>query len=103
MKKTVAVFLVTLGLAAASGIAAARDHVSIGLSFGVPAPVYVAPPPYYYAPPAFYAPPAVYYEATTNSSWALSGAIGSVVLLLVILFLIAMNLVVRRFAPWAGL
>jgi putative spermidine/putrescine transport system permease protein len=47
--------------------------------------------------------PAIFYEATTNASWALSGAIGSLVLLSVILFLLIMNLIVRRFAPWAGL
>lgn len=47
--------------------------------------------------------PAVYYEATTNARWALSGAMGSLVLLLVILFLLTMNMVARRFAPWAGL
>lgn len=47
--------------------------------------------------------PAVYYEASTNASWALAGAMGSVVLLLVVLFLLGMNLIVRRFAPWAGL
>lgn len=47
--------------------------------------------------------PAVYYEATTNASWALAGAIGSLVLLLVVLFLVGMNLIARRFAPWAGL
>jgi ABC-type spermidine/putrescine transport system permease subunit I len=47
--------------------------------------------------------PAVFYEATTNASWALAGAMGSVVLLLVIVFLLVMNLIARRFAPWAGL
>ena len=52
-------------LAGLSGTAAARDHVNFSLSFGVPAPVYVAPPvaPVYYAPPAYYpAPPVVYYN-----------------------------------------
>jgi putative spermidine/putrescine transport system permease protein len=47
--------------------------------------------------------PAVYYEATTNASWALAGAMGSLVLLVVALFLLGMNLIVRRYAPWAGL
>jgi ABC-type spermidine/putrescine transport system permease subunit I len=47
--------------------------------------------------------PAIFYEATTNARWALSGAIGSLVLVSVILFLVIMNLIVRRFAPWAGL
>jgi hypothetical protein len=54
-------------LAGLSGTAAARDNVSFSLSFGVPAPVYVAPPaPVYYAPPprVYYAPPPVaYYPA----------------------------------------
>ena len=44
-------------LAGISGTASARDHVNFSLSFGVPAPVYVAPPP----PPVYYAPAPVYY------------------------------------------
>jgi hypothetical protein len=51
-------------LASVSGTAVARDRVSINLSFGAPAPVYVAPPaPVYYAPPAYYAPAPVVYVA----------------------------------------
>ena len=57
-----------------SGTAAARDHVSFSLSFGVPAYTYAPPRPVYYAPapvyydyasaPAYYdyaPPPVVYY------------------------------------------
>jgi hypothetical protein len=50
-----------------SGTAAARPHVDIGISFGIPAPVYVAPRPVYYpapvyaAPPVYVAPAPVYY------------------------------------------
>jgi putative spermidine/putrescine transport system permease protein len=47
--------------------------------------------------------PAIFYEATTNASWSLAGAMGSVVLLFVILFLLVANLVVKRFAPWSAL
>jgi ABC-type spermidine/putrescine transport system permease subunit I len=47
--------------------------------------------------------PAVFYEAITNASWALAGAMGSVVLILVVAFLLAMNMIARRFAPWTAL
>lgn len=47
--------------------------------------------------------PSIFYEATTNARWALSGAMGTLILLSVALFLIGMNLVMRRFAPWAKL
>lgn len=47
--------------------------------------------------------PAIFYEATTSARWALSGAMGSLILLSVAVFLIGMNLVMRRFAPWAKL
>jgi ABC-type spermidine/putrescine transport system permease subunit I len=47
--------------------------------------------------------PAIYYEGITNASWALSGAIASTVILIVALFLICANLLVRRAAPWASL
>jgi hypothetical protein len=66
-------------LAGVSGTAAARDHVNFSLSFGVPAPVYVAPPPapVYYSPePAYYAPPPApayygpaYYSAGFYDRW----------------------------------
>src|SRR5260221_3940162 len=46
--------------------------------------------------------PAIYYEAVTNASWALAGAMGTLVLGTVALFLVAANLLMRRFAPWAG-
>ena len=45
--------------------------------------------------------PAIYYEAITNSSWALAGAMATVVLGLVASFLIAANLLLKRLAPWA--
>jgi ABC-type spermidine/putrescine transport system permease subunit I len=45
--------------------------------------------------------PAIYYEAITNSSWALAGAMATVVLGLVALFLIVANLLLKRLAPWA--
>src|SRR5262249_38065959 len=53
-------------LAGLSGTAAAHDRVNFSLSFGVPAPVYVAPPaPVYYAPPptVYYTPAPVYYSS----------------------------------------
>jgi len=42
--------------------AMARDHISFGLSIGVPAPVYVAPAPVYVQPQPYYAPPPVVYR-----------------------------------------
>lgn len=45
--------------------------------------------------------PAIYYEAITNSSWALAGAMATLVLGLVALFLIIANLMLKRLAPWA--
>ena len=47
--------------------------------------------------------PAIYYEATTNAAWGLSGALASVVLVGVTVFLLAANLIVRRVAPWSSL
>jgi ABC-type spermidine/putrescine transport system permease subunit I len=45
--------------------------------------------------------PAIYYEAITNSSWALAGAMATVVLGFVALFLIIANVMLKRLAPWA--
>lgn len=45
--------------------------------------------------------PAIYYEAVTNSSWGLAGAIATLVLVIVALFLFVMNALLKRFAPWA--
>ena len=45
--------------------------------------------------------PAIYYEAVTNSSWALGGAMATLLLAVVALFLVVMNLTLKRFAPWA--
>jgi putative spermidine/putrescine transport system permease protein len=47
--------------------------------------------------------PAIFYEATTSGRWALSGAMGSLILLSVVVFLLAMNLIMKRVAPWAKL
>jgi putative spermidine/putrescine transport system permease protein len=46
--------------------------------------------------------PTIYYEAATNAAWALSGAMASVLLAIVGLFLVGANLALRRFAPWAS-
>ena len=77
MRKAIASLLIGAGLVALSGTAAARTNIDVGVSFGVPAPVYyparppvayyppapyVAPAPVYVAPaPVYYGPPAVYY------------------------------------------
>ena len=69
MRKYVASLLAAAGLVVLSGTAAARTNIDIGVTFGVPAPVYVAPrPPVYYhpapvysAPPVYVAPAPVYY------------------------------------------
>lgn len=45
--------------------------------------------------------PAIYYEAVTNSSWGLAGAMATLVLIIVALFLLAMNSLLKRLAPWA--
>ena len=62
MRKTIATVLIGAGLAALSGAAAARPNIDVGISFGIPAPVYVAPRPpvAYYPAPAYVAPPPVY-------------------------------------------
>jgi hypothetical protein len=74
MRKGIAALLAGVALIGLSGTAAAR--VDVGISVGIPAPVYYAPRPYYapppqvvyapapvyYAPaPVYYAPPPVYY------------------------------------------
>ncbi|MGZ5093463.1 MAG: hypothetical protein ACXWCY_15660 [Burkholderiales bacterium] len=77
MRKGIASLLIGAGLVVLSGTAAARTNVDVGISFGVPAPVYYAPrppavyypapayvaaPPVYVAPaPVYYGPPPVYY------------------------------------------
>ena len=64
MRKPVAMLLVGAALAGLSGAAAARSSIDVGINFGFPAPVYVAPPPpvvYYPRAPVYYAPPPVYY------------------------------------------
>jgi putative spermidine/putrescine transport system permease protein len=45
--------------------------------------------------------PVVYEEALTNVSWALAAALAMVMLAIVALVLVASNLLMRRFAPWA--
>lgn len=47
--------------------------------------------------------PAIYYEATTNASWALSGAMATIVLAAVASFLLIANLILKRVAPWASI
>jgi putative spermidine/putrescine transport system permease protein len=47
--------------------------------------------------------PAIFYEATTNASWALAGAMGTAVLLCVVVFLLTVNLAMRRLFPWSAL
>ena len=71
MRKNIATLLIGAGLLALSGTASARTNFDIGISFGYPAPVYVAPPPvayyprpvYVQPPPVYYAPAPVYYGA----------------------------------------
>ena len=46
--------------------------------------------------------PAIYYEATTNAAWALSGAMATIVIVAVAVFLITANLILKRVAPWAS-
>ena len=71
MRKSIVSLLAGAALVAVSGVAAARTNIDVGISFGIPAPVYVAPPPpvVYYPrpvyvappPPVYYAPAPVYY------------------------------------------
>jgi hypothetical protein len=49
-------------LALMSGTALAHSDIQLGLSFGIPAPVYVAPAPSYYPPPRYYAAPPASYD-----------------------------------------
>lgn len=57
MKRIVTHLLVAAGLAAgACGVAQAHTDLSVGLSLGVPAPVYVQPAPAY-AEPVYYGHP----------------------------------------------
>ncbi len=51
MKRKLIICLVGAMLAAASGMAAARDRISFGVFIGTPGYAYVAPPPVYYEPP----------------------------------------------------
>ncbi|MGF6779507.1 PXPV repeat protein [Paraburkholderia sp. GAS334] len=58
MKRIVTHLLVAAGLAAGTcGVAQAHTDLSIGLSLGVPAPVYVRPAPVYAAPQPVYDSP----------------------------------------------
>jgi hypothetical protein len=85
MRKRIATLLAGAALIGLSGTAAAR--VDVGISLGIPAPVYVAPPPpvyyvpprpvyvappapVYYAPaPVYYGPPTVYYGPPRHGHW----------------------------------
>lgn len=63
MKRKLIIMSIGAMLAAASGMADARDRVSVGLYIGAPGYTYVAPPVYYNPPAVYYAPPpVVYYE-----------------------------------------
>lgn len=58
--------LLASGLIALAASGAAMAHTDIGISIGVPLPVYVAPPPpVYYRPAPVYAPPPV----VVTSGW----------------------------------
>jgi PXPV repeat-containing protein len=59
MRKSIATLLAGAALIGLSGTAAAR--VDVGISLGIPAPVYYAPRPVYAPPPVYYAPAPVYY------------------------------------------
>ncbi len=48
------------------------------------------------------AAPAIYYEAVTNTAWALAGAMATLVLVIVAVFLLLMNVMLKRLAPWAS-
>jgi hypothetical protein len=63
MRKSIASLLIGAGLVGLSGAAAARTNIDVGVSFGVPAPVYYAPraPVPYYPAPVYAPPPSVYY------------------------------------------
>jgi hypothetical protein len=72
MRRILMTLLIGAALAAASGAAVARDHVSFGVTVG--APVYAYPPaPVYYGPPPYYGPgyyrPAYYGPAFYGPAW----------------------------------
>ena len=90
MSKFLATLLIAGSLAAVSGPAAARSNIDVGISFGIPAPVYVAPrppvayypapvyaappvyvapAPVYYGPPRYYGPPVVYHDRGWHRGW----------------------------------
>ncbi len=46
--------------------------------------------------------PTVFYEASTNASWAKAGALGIILLTLVLTLNIAVNAIVARTAPWTA-
>ena len=61
MKRTLLAFV--LGSAALCASTAALAHVDVGVSIGIPAPVYVEPAPVYAPPPVVYRPAPVYAPA----------------------------------------
>ncbi|CAG2148929.1 hypothetical protein [Ralstonia mannitolilytica] len=74
MKRTLLAFV--LGGAALCASTAALAHVDVGVSIGVPAPVYVAPAPVYVPPPPVvyrpapvYAPAPVVYGGYYRDDW----------------------------------
>jgi hypothetical protein len=62
MIKHTAALLGAAALAVFSGTAAARTNIDVGIGFGIPAPVYVAPRPAYYPAPVYTAPAPVYVQ-----------------------------------------
>ncbi len=93
MRKFIASLLIAGGLVALSGAASAHSQIGVGITFGVPAPVYVAPPPppvvyyprpvvvappppvyvapapVYYGPPAYYPPRVIYRDYGWHHGW----------------------------------
>jgi hypothetical protein len=90
MRKASLILLAGTALIALSGTAAARTNIDVGINFGYPAPVYVAPPPpvayypapvyapapvyvapspVYYAPRAYYGPPVVVRDRGWHRGW----------------------------------
>jgi putative spermidine/putrescine transport system permease protein len=49
------------------------------------------------------AAPAIFYEAATNGAWATAGAMGTLVLVFVILFLVCAHQVLKRLMPWQSI
>ena len=64
MGKTSATIILAVSLFGIAGSAAAHSQFGVGISLGIPAPVYVAPPPppvAYYPRPVYVTPPPLVY------------------------------------------